>query len=166
MIYIATKALLWLDRLEKATVVALCGSIVLLVFTGVLSRYIFHYSIAWSEELSRFMFLWGALLGAASACKTGQHGGIPLLVDKFPRGLQRITEVFVGICMLVFLGYLAWQAWGTTQRALMSGQTSMTTGIPVWVINFGMFLAFALAIFRTIQGFIIGSYRIDKPIVE
>lgn len=163
---VAAKALLWLDRLEKITVVSLCGSIVLLVFMGVLSRYLFHYSIAWSEELARFMFLWGALFGAASACKTGQHGGIPLLVDKFPPWLQRATEVFVGICMLTFIGYLAWQAYGTTMRAMASGQSSMTTGIPVWVINFGMFLSFCLAIFRTIQGFLIGSYRIDKPVVE
>ncbi|MFC6671609.1 TRAP transporter small permease [Marinobacterium aestuariivivens] len=166
MKYVAAKATSWLDRLEKFTVVTFCGSIVILIFMGVLSRYFFHYSIAWSEELARFLFLLGALFGAASACKTGQHGGIPLLVDKFPPALQRVTEVFVGICMLVFIGYLAWQSYGTTMRALASGQTSMTTGISIWVINLGMFLAFCLAFVRTVQGLIIGAYRIDKPIVE
>nr|WP_158651746.1 TRAP transporter small permease [Marinobacterium profundum] len=166
MRYVAAKATSWLDRLEKFTVVTLCGSIVVLIFMGVLSRFFFHYSIAWSEELARYMFLLGALFGAAAACKTGQHGGIPLLVDKLPPAWQRVTEVIVGICMLVFIGFLAWLSYGTTLRALASGQSSMTTGIPVWVINGGMFLAFSLAFLRTIQGLILGAYRIDKPLVD
>jgi TRAP-type C4-dicarboxylate transport system permease small subunit len=68
--------------------------------------------------------------------------------------------------MLVFIGYLAWLSYGTTMRALASGQTSMTTGIPVWVINLGMFMAFTLAFLRTIQGLFLGAYRIDKPVVD
>ncbi|WP_347309568.1 TRAP transporter small permease [Defluviimonas sp. SAOS-178_SWC] len=155
-----------LDRAEKYLIVTLVGGIVLLVFSGALSRYVFNYSIAWSEELARFFFLWGALFGAAAACRTGQHGGIPLVVDNFPRPLQKIVELVVVVGMLGFLGYLVWQSFGTTLRALSTGQISMTTKIPIWFVNFGMLLAFALAVLRTIQGYLIGSYRIDNPTVE
>jgi TRAP-type C4-dicarboxylate transport system permease small subunit len=156
----------WLDRVEKFIVVFLIGGIVLLVFSGALSRYVFSYSIAWSEELARFFFLWGALFGAAAACKYGQHGGIPLLVDKFPPTAQRWVERLVLVGMLGFLGYLAWQSFGTTGRAFSTGQISMTTKIPIWAVNLGMFIAFCLAILRTIQGYFLGAFRIDKPIVE
>jgi C4-dicarboxylate transporter DctQ subunit len=156
----------WLDRAEKFIVVVLVGSIVLLVFSGALSRYVFSYSIAWSEELARFFFLWGALFGAAAACKYGQHGGIPLIVDKFPPRWQRVVEAVVLVGMLGFLGYLAWQSWGTMIRAMASGQISMTTKIPIWVVNAGMCAAFSLAVLRTIQGFLLGAYRIDRPVVE
>lgn len=156
----------WLDRVEKTLVVVLVGGIVLLVFSGALSRYVFSYSIAWSEELARYFFLWGALFGAAAACRFGQHGGIPLLVDKFPPRLQRWVEALVLVGMLSFLGYLTWQSWAATARAFASGQTSLTTKIPIWVVNAGMFAAFALAILRTIQGFLLGAYRIDQPVIE
>lgn len=157
---------LWLDRIEKALVVGLIGGIVVLVFSGALSRYVFSYSIAWSEELARFFFLWGALFGAAAACKTGQHGGIPLLVDRFSPRLQRLVEAIVLAGMLGFLGYLVWQSWIMTTRALGSGQISMTTKIPIWVVNGGILLAFCLGIVRTVQGFLRGAYRIDKPVIE
>ena len=55
---------------------------------------------------------------------------------------------------------------GATARAFASGQTSLTTKIPIWVVNAGMFAAFALSILRTIQGFLRGAYRIDQPVVE
>lgn len=156
----------WLDRVEKLIVVFLIGGIVVLVFSGALSRYVFSYSIAWSEELARFFFLWGALFGAAAACKYGQHGGIPLLVDKFPPALQRWVERLVIAGMLGYLGYLAWQSFGTTGRAFSTGQISMTTKIPIWAVNLGMLIAFCLAILRTIQGYFAGAYRIDRPVVE
>ncbi|AXI43994.1 TRAP transporter small permease [Sulfitobacter sp. SK011] len=156
----------WLDRIEKFIVVFLIGGIVLLVFSGALSRYVFSYSIAWSEELARFFFLWGALFGAAAACKYGQHGGIPLLVDKFPPAAQRWVERLVLVGMLGFLGFLAWQSFGTTSKALSSGQISMTTKIPIWAVNMGMAIAFSLALLRTIQGYFLGAFRIDKPVVE
>ena len=155
-----------LDWIEKYLVVFFCAGIVLLIFFGVLSRFVFHYSIAWSEELARYFFLWGALFGAAAACKTGQHGGIPLLVDRFSPGARRIVEWLVVVGMVGFLGYLAWQSYGTTMRALGSGQKSMTTHIPVWVVNGGMLLAFVLAVVRTLQGFLRGAYRADQATVE
>ena len=162
----AERLLSVLDRTEKFLVVFFCAGIVVLIFFGVLSRFVFHYSIAWSEELARYFFLWGALFGAAAACKTGQHGGIPLLVDRFPLAARKVVEWLVLVGMVTFLGYLAWQSYDTTLRAWGSGQKSMTTHIPVWMVNGGMLLAFALAIVRTLQGFLRGAYRADHITVE
>lgn len=156
----------WLDRIEKSVIVLCCGGIVVLIFSGVLSRFLFHYSIAWSEEMARFLFLWGALFGAAAACRRGQHGGIPLLVDKLSPEGQRVVEIIVATGVTLYLGYLAWQSLGTTMRAFSSGQTSTTTQLPIWVVNGGMLLAFALAVLRSIQGFLAGVYRPDETPIE
>jgi C4-dicarboxylate transporter DctQ subunit len=156
----------WLDRLERLVIVLCCAGIVVLIFSGVVSRFALHYAIAWSEELARFLFLWGALFGAAAACRTGQHGGIPLIVDHLSPTWQRRVEVLVGLGVTLFLGYLAWQSLGTTIRAFGSGQTSTTTHIPIWVVNLGMMLAFLLAVLRSIQGFLTGAYRPSAAHVE
>jgi C4-dicarboxylate transporter DctQ subunit len=148
-----------LDRLEFWFIALACAAIVVLVFLGVLSRFVFAQPMAWSEELARYLFLWAALVGAAAGCRNNQHGGIPLLVHKFPPSWQQAVEYFVTGLVLVVLGVLAWQSFESTRQGLSSGQTSLASGIPIWVINGIAMLAYALAILRTAQGFRAGAYH-------
>jgi C4-dicarboxylate transporter DctQ subunit len=120
--------------------------VVLLIVIGVLSRFLFHFSMAWTEELARFLFVWGTFFGAAAAFRTGEHRGIPLLRSHLFPTARKILDIFTAIAILSFLGVLTWQFWGITERALQSGQVSTSTGIPVWVVNFGVFLGLVFAI--------------------
>ena len=149
----------WLDRAEFWFIVLACIGIVVLVFLGVLSRFLFSTPMAWSEELARYLFLWAALVGAAAGCRSNQHGGIPLLVHKFPPSWQRGVEIFVSALVVLVLLVLAWQSLGSTLQGLASGQTSLASGIPIWVINGVSLLAYLLAILRTAQGFRAGAYH-------
>jgi len=159
-----------LDWLEKSVVVCLLIGIVVLIFSGVLSRFLFHYSIAFTEEMARFIFVWGALLGASSAFKTGEHGGIPLIVNRFgPKG-RRFIEIFVATGVLIFMAYLVYMTGVSTFKSYHSGQISTTTEIPVWTINFGMMLAFLVGVIRCIQGFFLGAFNpeaaVDTPLKQ
>lgn len=151
-----------LDAIEKWTLVSLLIGIVVLIFSGVLSRFVFHYSIAFSEELARFIFLWGGLLGASAAFKTGEHNGIPLIVNRFSPRWQRVVEIFVATGILVFMSYLIYMSGVATLKSFQSGQISTTTEIPVWVINFGMMLAFIIGVIRCIQGFFLGAFKAEQ----
>jgi C4-dicarboxylate transporter DctQ subunit len=148
-----------LDRAEFWFIVLAAAGIVILVFAGVLSRFVFEHPMAWSEELARYLFLWAALVGAAAACRNNQHGGIPLLVHKLPPVWQRAAEIFVAGLVLVVLGVLAWQSVGSTWQGIESGQTSLASGIPIWVINGVALIAYVLAILRTLQGYRAGAYH-------
>lgn len=153
-----------LDLLERSFIVFFLAGIVLMIFSGVLSRFVFHYAIAFTEELSRFFFIWGALLGAASGMKTGEHSGIPLVANRFGPAGRRIIEVGVAAGVIVFLGFLFWMTWVSTSRSFQSGQISTTTEIPVWTINAGMMIAFGIGIVRAAQGLLLGNFRPDKDI--
>jgi C4-dicarboxylate transporter DctQ subunit len=148
-----------LDRLEFWFIALACAAIVVLVFLGVLSRFVFAQPMAWSEELARYLFLWAALVGAAAGCRSNQHGGIPLLVHKFPQSWQRVVEFFVTGLVLVVLVVLAWQSFESTSQGVASGQTSLASGVPIWLINGIAMLAYLLAILRTAQGFRAGVYH-------
>ena len=154
-----------LDNIEKFVVVACCIGIVALIFAGVLSRYVFHFSIAWTEEFARFLFLWGSLFGAAAAFKEQGHGGLPILVERLPPAGRRAFEVLCFLLVTVFLGYLVWQSFGTVVTSWESKQASIITDFPIWTVNAGMMLAFALALIRNTQGFRKGIYRTrgDEP---
>lgn len=156
----------WLDRIEFWFIALACVGIVVLVFLGVLSRFVFSTPMAWSEELARYLFLWAALVGAAAGCRTNQHGGIPLLVHKFPPSWQRGVEFFVSALVLLVLAVLAWQSVDSTLQGLSSGQTSLASGIPIWVINGVAMLAYLLAMLRTAQGFRAGAYHPRNAVAE
>jgi TRAP-type C4-dicarboxylate transport system permease small subunit len=57
----------------EASLCILLVAIVAVTFIQVLFRYLFHFSLAWSEELARFFFLWLAALTSAYAFKTKSH---------------------------------------------------------------------------------------------
>lgn len=152
-----------LDALEKYFIVFFLLGIVLMIFSGVLSRFVFHYAIAFTEELSRFFFIWGALLGAAAGMRTGEHSGIPLVANRFGPLGRKIIEIAVAAGVIVFLGYLVSMTWLSTSRSFMSGQISTTTEIPIWTINAGMMIAFAIGVIRAVQGLFLGRY---SPAVE
>jgi C4-dicarboxylate transporter DctQ subunit len=99
---------------EEGVIVLCMTGIVILTFGAVLSRFVFNFSIAWSEELVRYMFIWGAMFGASFAFKHGAHSGLPILVEKFPPRLARIvTEggfilTVVLFSIIVYGGWLVW----------------------------------------------------------
>ena len=141
------------DAIERYMLIFCLVSIVLLIFFGVLSRFIFHYSIAWSEELVRYMFVWGGLFGAAAAFRSGKHSGIPIIIERLPLPLQRLSAWSVMIATTGYCGFMAVQAYRSVLRAFATGQVSPTTGIPVWVVNLIMALAFTWCTIRAAQFF-------------
>ena len=147
-----------LDWAEKWTVVVFLIGIAAMIFSGVMSRFVFHYSIAFTEELARFIFVWGSLLGASSAFRSGEHSGIPILANRFGPRVRRAIEIFVAAGVTIFLIYLVFMTSVSTMKSFQSGQISTTTEIPVWTINFGMMLAFAVGVIRCIQGFFLGAF--------
>ncbi|MCP5372966.1 MAG: TRAP transporter small permease [Hyphomicrobiales bacterium] len=149
----------FLDRLEKTVICLFLVVIVGLIFSGVLSRFIFHYAIAFTEELARFMFVWSALLGASAALRTGEHGGIPLLANRFGPAGRKAVEILVALGVIGFMAYLVFMTGVSTMKSFQSGQISTTTEMPVWIINFGMLLAFVMGVLRGIQGFLAGAFR-------
>lgn len=104
-------------------------AIVLVTFTQVLFRYIFHLSLAWSEELARYLFLWLAALAAAYAFKTKSHFALRFLVDRFGKRLQSFTETLVAFIVSGFLAIFIWKsveyALGMAKQVSPSIQMSM-----------------------------------------
>jgi TRAP-type C4-dicarboxylate transport system permease small subunit len=101
------------DALKQPLELTLCVilvAIVLVTFIQVLFRYIFHLSLAWSEELARYLFLWLAALAAAYAFKTKSHFALRFLVDRFGKRFQSITGTLVAFIVSGFLAIFIWKS--------------------------------------------------------
>jgi len=94
----------------EASLCILLVAIVLVTFIQVLFRYLFHFSLAWSEELARFFFLWLAALASAYAFKTKSHFVLRFLVDRLGRRLQNFVSNLVVLIVSLFLLIFIWKA--------------------------------------------------------
>src|SRR5690554_7682392 len=128
-----------LSHIEEVVVVICMIGITILTFAAVLTRYVFSFSIVGADELATFMFLWAALFGASAGFRYDKHGGVPLFVNFLPKGARRLADLSVLVVMTVFFAFLAWYAWLFVQQSFRMGQTSPATGIPVWMVNAGIF---------------------------
>ncbi len=96
----------WLGPAVDWAVGLTVGGLVVMVGSGVLSRYFLNYSLAWSDELAGLLFVWVTLLGSVAACRRRTHmviGFLPRYLG--PRG-QRVVGLYVLTAILVFLGFM------------------------------------------------------------
>lgn len=61
------------DNLEEYTCSFLVGVMVICLLLQVIIRMTLGSSLAWTEELSRYSFIWSVYVGAALAAKRGAH---------------------------------------------------------------------------------------------
>jgi len=114
--------------------VVLCGLLVAIVavtFVQVLFRYVFHLSLAWSEESARFLLLWLGSLASAYAFKTKSHIALTFLVNRFQGRARRLVNfLVVSVCAIFFLIFI----WKASEYVLaMSKQVAPATGVPMAV---------------------------------
>lgn len=93
----------WIGPAVDWVVGGLVGSLVLLVGSGVLSRYIFNYSLAWSDELAGLGFVWLTLLGSVAACRRRTHMAMGFFPKWFAPAGQRRVGLYVNAAVLIFL---------------------------------------------------------------
>jgi len=143
-----------LRRLERVFVLLNQGLVMLmmmvmaaLVFTNVVTRYVFGFSVNWSEELSRYLMVWVAYLGAGLAMREGRHVAIEYLQGLLPPRLAPYARGAVGLLILSFLVVLTtlgWQlaqfAWRQRTPVLGLPQGAVYLAIPIGAALFGLHL--------------------------
>jgi TRAP-type C4-dicarboxylate transport system permease small subunit len=93
----------WIGPAVDWIVGGLVGALVLLVGSGVLSRYVLNYSLAWSDELAGLGFVWLTLLGSVAACRRRTHMAMGFFPKWFGPAGQRRVGLYVNAAVILFL---------------------------------------------------------------
>jgi len=93
----------WIGPIVDWVVGGLVAALVLLVGSGILSRYVFNYSLAWSDELAGLGFVWLTLLGSIAACRRRTHMAMGFFPKCFGPVGQRWIGLYVNAAILFFL---------------------------------------------------------------
>jgi TRAP-type C4-dicarboxylate transport system permease small subunit len=85
-----------LDLTFKTVMVAMLAVLVVSVGTNVFGRFILDNSLAVSDQLARFLFVWVIFLGAALAHLHREHIEVDFLVQRVPPAARRALVVLLG----------------------------------------------------------------------
>ena len=89
-----------------------------LVFANVLTRYVIHYAIPWSEEISRFLQVWIVFIGGALVYKEDGHMGLDILVNVLPKQVRRILALVVDFGVLYVSVMMCKGGWKLTKSQM------------------------------------------------
>lgn len=146
------KVLKWLDKyFEEAVLVILLCLMMLIMGVQVTARYVLGSSLSWSEEITRFLFIWSGFLSASFCVKKGASVKIEQLVSAFPRKVTHILRVISYTVEIIFFTYLIPFAVSYVQSAVTSKQLSPACGIPMYFIQFATLFSFVLCDIRLAQ---------------
>lgn len=121
-----------LNNLINIFMASALAIIVILLFTNVVLRYVFDSGIIWSQELSRYLFVWLVFLGAIVAFKDNEHLSVNMFVKRLPSGIKKIAILINYLIMLWILYIILDGSWEMT--ALNFGSKSPATGLPLSAI--------------------------------
>ncbi|MEY4537463.1 MAG: dicarboxylate transporter, subunit DctM, partial [Pseudomonadota bacterium] len=92
----------WMTPLEMISA-ALVAGIVILLFTGVVSRYVFTKPIDWIDETVSMGFIWVGMIGAAIAMHRNEHLKLTTFVDRMPLQIRNYVQAFGLVAVVAFL---------------------------------------------------------------
>ena len=125
---------------------------IVILFAGVVARYVVHRPLVWSDELASILFLWLAMLGSAVAFRRGEHMRMTALVAMAGPRIWAFLDVVATISALAFLLMIvapsyeyAYEESYITTPALQIANSFRAAALPVGITIMALFALLRLA---------------------
>ncbi len=87
-----------------------------IVFLQFFTRYVLNDSLAWTEEIARYILILVAFLGAISVTRKGTHIFLEFFYRYLSPSAGKWLAVLMELCSTFFYGYLTWLAVELAQK--------------------------------------------------
>lgn len=135
--------------------VILLAGMAVIMGIQVFCRYVLSMSLSWSEELTRYLFIWAGFLSISYCTKRCISIKIEQFVALFPKRGKALFKVINHTVELVLFFYLLPFSWRYLYSAIATGQTSPALGIPMYLVQAAPLAGFLLAAVRILQRWVI-----------
>ena len=138
-----------IDRAMVGMVFLIVAGMVIVTTLQVVFRVAFN-ALTWSEELSRYLLVWGTFFGATLAYKRGNHIAVTFIIDFFPTRLRVWFNVFTYLLSLAFFVVVAQQ--GLNMISMQVFQVSPALGLPMQYVYWSIPLSLGIMIIHSFAG--------------
>lgn len=126
-------------RIDHWIVAILLFTMASIAFINVLSRYLFHFSFAATEEITINLFVWLTVVGSGIAFERGGQLGMVTLYKIFPKKFKKLVIIFSsGLSALLFLMVDIFMIQAIYDELTLFQATSAALEVPVWIYYIGV----------------------------
>ncbi|MFQ3621229.1 MAG: TRAP transporter small permease [Spirochaetales bacterium] len=126
------------------------AGMVIVVFGNVIFRYFLNMALAWSEEVSRFMLIWLAFMGAVIAYIRNEHLGLDILLRVLPPLGARIVAIVADSLVVTALVIMTRGGIAMTADSFASGWVASSLPIPYGYVYMAAPIATGLMLLESV----------------
>ncbi len=139
----------FLKNIEEAVSSALLSAMTIVIIVQVIFRYFISYSLAWPEELGRYLFIASVYIGASYVEQHDKHLAITILRTNGGAFLRKWLPIIVRCINIAFSGLMA--VWGTQMVLFMykTNQLAPAIEVPMYIVYASIPLGMAGMVIRS-----------------
>lgn len=119
-----------------------------IIFWQVFSRFVVGSSLAWSEELSRFLMIFMIFIGASLALRGNELISVELLLEKLAGTPRKVLVIIIQLVSIVFFIILI--KYGYAMAESFSNQKAPSLGVSMQIIYLSLPLGGILMLINSI----------------
>lgn len=160
------KALCFLERyFERILLTMALFTMASVLFAQVIMRYFLRAPFSWSEELTRYVLVWTAIVGVSLAVRERKNISVDFLPLVMGERSVRVFAIIAHLFVLIFSYIMISASIPLIQRLAAIGQTSPALGIPMWIVYAAIPVGFGMTFLRTLQALYVDfvAKKIELP---
>jgi TRAP-type C4-dicarboxylate transport system permease small subunit len=150
------------DKIESVIMCFFFYVLMICLFLQVFTRFVLNNPLSFTEEVSRFSFVWICYIGISFSVKLKNHIRIEVFVDRLPKKIAAYIGIgidFFTILFFVFLFILSVQFIDFTRIII-----APALAVSMIIVNISVGIGFLLTVIRSIQVFILDLSRLKQMV--
>jgi TRAP-type C4-dicarboxylate transport system permease small subunit len=139
------------EHVEEILGASLLALMACLAFANVITRYVFQYPLAFTEELEVNALVWLTMFGTASAFRKRKHLSMLFFQDKLPDAIRTVLKWIIPLLAVGLFGSLGYLGYMQIVDERFLEITSESLGAPQWLYTTCIPVGCCLIVFRIIQ---------------
>ncbi len=133
-----------IDKIGSILCAGLFGSMTIVVIVGVFFRYVLNAPLSWTEEVSRYLMIWGASVGISLGVRAEEHVGLTVILDAIKsRPIRMVFHTVIFVMVLAFIGVMFYYSLAMTRdgKFMQTQSLDLSMVLPFAAVPAAMALA-------------------------
>lgn len=140
------------NALENVVLAIMVTGMIVTILLQIIGRVIGH-PFAWTEETSRYLFLWMMFIALAAGFNQAESSRVTLLLTVGPKWLKKFSEILYAVIVVAFFGFMIIYGIEVVKQQIMMNEMGTALQIPMYVIGVCVPISGVLGILGVIQSF-------------
>lgn len=136
---------------EEVLGAVLLSAMACLAFANVITRYVFHLPLAFTEEIEVNSLVWLTMLGTSAAFRRGSHLRMLFIYSRFLPAVRKWLDGFIALLALILFVTLGILGYFQLLDEKLLEITSESLNFPQWIYTVCIPIGCLLIVFRIIQ---------------